>query len=152
MKRPAAMPLLRGTLAAVLMTVAHAALAASDPVQTPDRNDCDRCGKVETIKQVKVTDQWTPLGSTASSPTDGNPSGVTVYQIGKGFTNQGQVLLGAAGGGSYRTKPNELNTTRWEVTVRMDAGGNRVVTQNYEPMLREGDRVRVLGKQIELLQ
>jgi outer membrane lipoprotein SlyB len=137
---------------AMLVAASPATMAATDPSAPPDGDKCDRCGKVETIKQVKVTDQWTPLGSTASSATDGNPSGVAVYQIGKGFTNQGQVLLGAAGGGSYRTKPNVLNASRWEVSVRMDDGGNRTVTQNYEPMLREGDRVRVVGKQIELLQ
>ncbi len=151
MRHSSALFLMHGAFA-LLVAVSPAALAANDPVAPPDRDKCDRCGKVETIKQVKVTDQWTPLGSTASSPTDGNPSGVAVYQIGKGFTNQGQVLLGAAGGGSYRTKPTALNASRWEVSVRMDDGGNRTVTQNYEPMLREGDRVRVVGKQIELLQ
>jgi outer membrane lipoprotein SlyB len=123
------------------------------PVTAPNMDACAGCGKVESIRQVQVRDQWTPLGSSASSGTgDGSPSGVSVYQIGKGFTNQGQVLLGAAGGGNYRTKPNELNATRWEVMVHMDAGGTRTVTQNYEPMLREGDKVRVSGRQIELLQ
>jgi hypothetical protein len=146
---------LRCMLAVMMAGVADGAFAADaagGATPTPNRDNCDRCGKIETIRQVAVRDQWMPLGSTASSASDGNPSGVTVYQIGKGFTNQGQVLLGAAGGAAYRTKPNELNATRWEVTVHMDVGGSRTLTQNYEPMLREGDRVRVMGKQIELLQ
>jgi hypothetical protein len=142
-------------LGALFALLTDAALAAEAVLATPPSMEpvCDRCGKIISIRQVSVRDQWTPLGSSASSGTgDGSPSGVAVYQIGKGFSNQGQVLLGAAGGGTYRTKPNELYTTRWEVILHMDAGGNRTVTQNYEPMLREGDKVRVSGSQLELLQ
>ena len=89
-------------------------------------------------------------GAAAAQPT--KPSPVTMYQLGKGYTKLGPVLAGAAGGAAYQTRPRELNAPRWEVMVRMDAGGTRSVTQNYEPMLREGDRVRVLGTQLELLQ
>ncbi len=34
----------------------------------------------------------------------------------------------------------------------MEDGATRSVTQNYELMLREGDRVRVMGAQLELVQ
>jgi len=119
-------------------------------------NTCDRCGKIESIRPVTAKDQWTPLGTVATSPVgaggNGNPSAVTMVQIGPGLTNQGAVLIGAAGGAAYGSRPNELNRQRWEVVVRMDAGGQRAVMQNYEPMLREGDRVRVLGTQLELVQ
>ena len=123
-------------------------------------DDCDRCGKVESVRPVTGRDPWTPLGTTAagvagSNPSDspsGNPTGVTMVQIGKGMTKQGTVLLGSAGGGMYKTRPAELNAKRWEVVVRMDSGEKRSVTQNYEPMLHEGDRVRVMGTQLELVQ
>lgn len=117
---------------------------------------CGRCGKVESIVPVTAKDQWTPLGTVTTSAlgagANGSPSAVMMHQIGPGFTNQGSVLIGAAGGAAYGSRPGELNRQRWEVTVRMDAGGTRSVMQNYEPMLREGDRVRVLGTQIELIQ
>jgi outer membrane lipoprotein SlyB len=112
---------------------------------------CDRCGTVESIRQAVTKDQWTPLGSVPSSADVGNSS-MTMYQIGKGFTNQGQVLVGAAGGTVYRTQPNQRNITRWEVSVRMDDGSTRTLTQNYEPLLQVSDRVRVFGTQIELVQ
>jgi outer membrane lipoprotein SlyB len=124
---------------------------------TPASTDCDRCGTVASINRNTTKDQWTPLGSVSASPLGGGdptaaPSAVTMYQIGKGFSKQGTVLVGAAGGAGYQTRPRELNAPRWEVIIRMDAGGTRSVTQNYEPMLREGDRVRVMGTQLELLQ
>ena len=53
---------------------------------------CDRCGKVESIREVTAKDQWTPLGSVAP-PTDLGPSAVAVYQVGPGFSNQGQVFV-----------------------------------------------------------
>jgi outer membrane lipoprotein SlyB len=112
---------------------------------------CDRCGKVESIRQVTAKDQWTPLGSVPSS-SDLGPTGVAVYQIGPGFSNQGQVFIGAAGGGVYQTRANQRNVTRWEVVVKMDDGSGRSVIQNYEPLLVVGDRVHVFGTQIELLQ
>jgi len=122
----------------------------------PVSADCDRCGTVQSINRTTTKDQWTPLGSVSASPLGTGdttaPSAVTMYQIGKGFSKQGTVLVGAAGGAAYQTRPRELNTSRWEVVVRMDSGGTRSVTQNYEPMLREGDRVRVMGSQLELVQ
>jgi outer membrane lipoprotein SlyB len=60
-------------------------------------------------------------------------------------------LLGAAGGATYQSRPSALNAKRWELTVRMDDGSVRALMQNYEPMMRSGDRVRVLGTQVELL-
>ena len=135
------------------------AQSAPSPSASPGpaaTDECVRCGKIESIRPVTTKDQWTPLGTVATSPlgagANGNPSAVTMVQIGPGFSNQGAVLIGAAGGAAYGTRPSELNRQRWEVIVRMDVGGTRAVTQNYEPMLREGDRVRVLGTQLELVQ
>ncbi|MEO8738468.1 MAG: hypothetical protein ABI537_02050 [Casimicrobiaceae bacterium] len=112
---------------------------------------CDRCGKVESIREVTAKDQWTPLGSVAP-PNDLGPSAVAVYQVGPGFSNQGQVFVGAAGGAAYRTRPNKRDVTRWEVVVKMDDGSGRSVMQNYEPLFVVGDRVHVFGTQVELLQ
>ena len=146
---------------AFVLALAAAIGTTHAPAQAPaTTSDCDRCGKVESVHPVTTKDPWTPLGTTASgvavgNPSDspsGNPTGVTMVQIGKGMTKKETVLIGAAGGGMYRTRPPELNAKRWEVVVRMDNGERRSVTQNYEPMLRDGDRVRVLGTQLELMQ
>jgi outer membrane lipoprotein SlyB len=73
-------------------------------------------------------------------------------QIGRGFTNQGVVVIGAAGGAVYAQKPNEYRRTRWEVTLKMDDGTTRVVSLSYEPLFAQvGDYVRVAGNNLELV-
>ena len=116
---------------------------------------CDRCGTVESIRQSTSREQWTALGSMPSrvgQSSDISPSAVTAFKIGPGLSNQGQVTIGAAGGAVYQSRPSERNATRWEIAVRMDDGSTRSVIQNYEPLLQVGDRVRVFGTQIELIQ
>ncbi len=107
------------------------------------------CGRVESIRQSTVTTSWTPLGTGASFGSD--TRAVTSYQIGPGFSNQGMVILGAGGGAAYKKAPNAYEQPRWEVTVKLDSGQKRVVTVAYEPFVREGDRVRIAGNSIELI-
>ena len=54
-------------------------------------------------------------------------------------------MIGAAGGAVYAKRPNAYQKRRWDVLVKMDGGGERVLQQRYEPFFRAGDRVRVDG-------
>ncbi len=119
---------------------------------------CDNCGTVQSIEAADAdVQQWTPLGSmpsTAMMNTDpssqpGRTS--TQYVIGRDGSNQGAVLLGAAGGAVYARRPAQARDRRWQVTVKMDMGPPRVVTQAWEPAFQPGDRVRVFGTQLELV-
>jgi len=139
----------RGALA--LCVLAAIALTAS---AQPPSDDCDACGVVQSIRMTTERAQWTPLGS--ATPAIVTPSGaqtgaMTQFAIGPQLQNQGLVMLGAAGGAAYAKRPNAYEKPRWDVTVKMDRGGTRNVSQGYEPLLREGDRVRVLGTQLELV-
>lgn len=126
--------------------------------QATPRGNCDGvCGVIQQIAPVAERQVWTPLGSVASSSISNNglagSGGATAQmQIGKGFTNQGVVVIGAAGGAAYAQKPNEYRRTRWEVTLKMDDGTTRVVSMSYEPLfVQVGDYVRVAGNNIELV-
>ncbi len=131
-------------------------LPANNPPPSEPSTDCGACGIIESIRQTTTKDQWTPLGMGAgvggapSNLGDG-PAAVTSFQIGPGFTNQGMLLLGSAGGASYRKAPNSYERPRWELTVKLDSGGVRLVTLAYEPYVREGDHVRISGNNVELL-
>jgi outer membrane lipoprotein SlyB len=136
-------------IGAVLLALAGAAAAQ---VTAPSAPSCDNCGVITSIRTSYEEEQWTPLGVVAapSSLTSGN-EGRTAYAFGSDGS-RGLVLIGAAGGAVYAKRPNAYQKPRWDVTVKMDRGDTRVLQQRYEPLLREGDRVRVLGTQIELVE
>jgi outer membrane lipoprotein SlyB len=112
--------------------------------------DCGQCGKVMSIKQTMVKEQWTPLGGGASFDSDARAA--TMFQIGPGLSNQGKVMVGAAGGAAYQKSPNAYEKPRWEVTVKLDNGQMRVTSLAYEPYVQEGDRVRLNGRNVELIE
>ena len=131
-----------------------ASAAQAQTSTSTDAPDCKSfpCGRVEAIRQTTVKQPWTPLGGGASaSPGDNSGRVSTSFQIGPGLSNQGMVLLGAGGGAAYQKTPNQYDQPRWEVTIKLDNGQKRVVTVAYEPFVREGDRVRIAGNSIELV-
>ena len=114
------------------------------------------CGTVQEIAPVAERQVWTPLGSVSpnisQSGLGGMGSSTTQMQFGKGFSNQGMVVIGAAGGAVYAQKPNEYRRTRYDVTLKMDDSTTRVVSMAYEPLfVQVGDYVRVAGNNIELV-
>jgi outer membrane lipoprotein SlyB len=154
--------LARRVIAVLILAGAASPLAAQTgtPLPTPSApkptstETCDRCGTITSIRQATSKDSWTPLGTLSSGGTGNSdlaPLAITQYQVGRDLSKQGTVLLGAAGGVAYQSRPSALNVQRWELVVRMDDGSVRSVTQNYQPMLQSGDRVRVFGTQVELL-
>jgi len=144
-------------LAFVLFAMLAAGLVCAPAARAQGAPACSNCGTVQTIKTVSERQQWTPLGTvTDTGAKGGGPGGQTggqaVYSIGPGFTNRGMVVIGAAGGAAYAQKPNEYQRQRWEVTVKLDSGPPpRILNLSYEPLFSEGDRGRVFGNQLELI-
>jgi len=129
--------------------IAGAAAAQTAPTATP----CDNCGVVVSIQTSVQEEQWTPLGVVSPGTSLTAPGGGEARSaIAFGSDgSRGMVMVGAAGGAMYAKRPNAYQRPRWDVTVKMDRGGTRVVQQRYEPLLREGDRVRIMGTQLELV-
>ena len=126
--------------------------AASDKASAaaaPPSDDCGQCGRVLSIKQTSVKEQWTPLGT--STGFDQDTKAATQFKIGPGLSNQGLVIVGAAGGAGYQKSPNSYEKPRWDVTVKLDNGQMRVLQLTYEPFVQEGDRVRISGRNVELV-
>lgn len=124
--------------------------AATKSSVTGAPDDCGQCGNVVSVRETKVKEQWTPLGGGTSFDTDARAA--TMFQIGPGLSNQGKVMVGAAGGAAYQKTPNAYEKPRWEVTVKMDNGQTRVASLAYEPYVQAGDRVRISGRNVELIE
>ena len=137
---------------AFALVVAAVTLPPSHAQKGNTSGDCSTfpCGRVESIVQTTVRQAWTPLGAQSSFYADSKVT--TSFQIGPDLSNQGMVMLGAGGGAAYKKTPNSYEQPRWEVTVKMDSGQKRVLTVAYEPFVREGDRVRVAGNSLELVE
>jgi outer membrane lipoprotein SlyB len=105
-------------------------------------------GVVDRIEVVRNGDSNNLTGTVIG----GIVGGLIGHQIGSGHGNTAATIAGAAGGAfvgnqvQQRTRaPNEA----FRVTVRMDDGSVRTVTQENITDLRTGDRVRVEGGYIQ---
>ena len=143
-------------LVALVGAAAVFALPAAAQIKPADAA-CGNCDVVQSITPVSQRQEWTPLGSVPEAGAmgggpAGQPGSATMLSIGPGLTNKGMVVVGSAGGASYAQKPNQYQRQRWDVTVKMDSGPPpRVINLSYEPYVQEGDRVRVFGNQLELV-
>jgi len=140
-------------IALALSLLLIAAVAAAQPA-TFSGGVCDNCGVITSINTSVQEEQWQPLGvvpAPGSLSSPGGNEGRSAFAFGSDGS-RGLVLIGAAGGAVYAKRQNSYQRTRWDVTVKMDRGNTRVVQQRYEPVLREGDRVRILGTQLELIE
>jgi outer membrane lipoprotein SlyB len=102
---------------------------------------CNSCGTVEAIRTVEVKGDSSGLGAVAGGVT----GAIVGNQIGNGRGQTAMAVLGAAGG-AYAGNEIEKNVKKrynYRVTVRMDDGSYRTVSQASQPSMGVGSKVRV---------
>lgn len=105
-------------------------------------NACASCGTVASIHAVLIKGDSTGLGAVAGGVT----GAVVGNQIGRGNGNTAMTILGAAGGAfaGNEIEKNVKKHTSYRVTVHMDDGSIRTVSQPSAPAVTVGERVRVV--------
>jgi len=102
---------------------------------------CANCGTVEAVRTVELKGEGTGLGAVAGGVT----GAVIGNQIGSGRGNTAMTVIGAAGG-AFAGNEIEKNVKKryaYRITVRMEDGSFRTVSQSQPPTVGVGDKVRV---------
>jgi outer membrane lipoprotein SlyB len=117
------------------------AQAPAPLAQAPAPVLCADCGVIESIRVAEVKGQGSGLGAVAG----GVAGGLIGNQIGHGTGRTVATIAGAAGG-AYAGNAIEKNVkkhTVYRVTLRMEDGSLRTLSQREAPAYAVGDRVRV---------
>jgi len=109
---------------------------------------CATCGVVDAIRSVEVKGKTSGLGAVAG----GVAGGLLGNQIGHGNTRTVMTVGGAAGGAfaGDAIEGQMKKRLAWQVTVRLEDGSLRTLSQNAQPPFAVGDRVRIVdGSHLE---
>lgn len=103
-----------------------------------------RMGVVESVRQVRID-----KGSSGAGQLAGGAVGAVAAGSSIGGGNGAIVagILGAVAGGlvGQNVEANMVNRPGLEITVRLDNGSLRAITQDADEFFRAGDRVRLLS-------
>ena len=111
---------------------------------------CADCGVVEAINVVEVQGDGTYLGKIAG----GVVGALLGSQVGSGRGTTVAEIAGAAGGvfAGNEIEKRMKTTKHYEVVVRLDNGGSRIVSYAIQPTFTTGTRVKVDNDTLAIIQ
>ena len=139
------------------VTVAQQGASGHPPTGTPAKpapqrglfaTPCLNCGVVDSIQEVAAKGKTSGLGAVAG----GVAGGLLGNQLGSG-NGRAVLTVGGAAGGAFAGDAIEGQMKKrsvWRVTVRLEDGTVRTLSQNTPPPFAIGERVRIVnGSSIE---
>jgi outer membrane lipoprotein SlyB len=105
---------------------------------------CTTCGVVQSVTPVQQKGDGTGIGAVGGAVV----GGVIGNQMGGGNGKKAMTVIGAVGGGmaGHEIEKRARGTTVYRVSVRMNDGSTRTVTQSTPPTV--GQKVTVSGNQV----
>ncbi len=135
------------TLFAIALA-AFALMGFSKPVLADSYSGCYNCGVVKDIDTFKGK-----RSGTAGAVVGGVVGGAVGNQVGKGDGRKAATVAGVVGGAIVGKKIAENNDkTEYDITVKMDNGDTRVITQKKIGSIKVGSRVKVKDGKVWLRQ
>jgi outer membrane lipoprotein SlyB len=102
-----------------------------------------RSGTVESVRNVVIVNPESGVGTMGGAAL----GGLAGSQAGHGDGSAAVGILGAIAGGliGQRVEANANKRPGFEITVKLDSGELRAVTQVADELFRPGERVRLLS-------
>jgi outer membrane lipoprotein SlyB len=121
--------------------------AASARAPAPVAAACLQCGIVQSVVEVDDKGKATGIGVAGGAAV----GGVLGSQVGHGDGRKLATVVGAVGGAVLGNdiERRARSVKRYEVTVRMESGAIRVITEDVQPAWRAGDTVRIVDGAIQ---
>ena len=108
----------------------------------PARATCAECGVIESTREVVKKGEGSGIGAVGGAVV----GGLIGNQVGAGRGNTVATAIGAVGGvvAGNEIEKRVNSSKAYEVTVRMDDGSSRVISEANPPAWRTGDHVKVV--------
>jgi len=122
------------------------AIPSVDAAETSSQKVCSTCGTVKHIQVIEEKGKGSGLGAVAG----GVAGGLIGSQIGSGTGNTVATVAGVAGGAyaGHQVEKKVKTKKTYKITVQMNTGKTRVFTQEEEPAVHVGDKVKLVDGKI----
>ena len=119
-------------------------MPASAPPAPPP---CYDCGVIENVRAIKVKGDGSGVGMVAG----GVVGGLLGHQVGGGSGKDLATIAGAVAGGfaGNEIEKSQKSKTQYEVTVKMEDGSFKTITEKGSPPWSMGQQVRVVNGVIQ---
>ena len=112
------------------------------------RRQAEACAEIHCnhFRQFETKGDGSALGAVAG----GAAGAVVGHQFGRGTGKDLLTIAGAIGGAfaGHEIEKNVRKKTRYEISVRMEDGSLRTVSQDAAPGWQIGDRVKIVNNQV----
>jgi outer membrane lipoprotein SlyB len=107
---------------------------------------CNECATVVSVREVKQSGEGSGIGAVAG----GVAGAVLGNQVGGGRGRDIATVVGAVGGAvaGHQVEKRVKSHVVYEITLEMEGGGTRTLTQAEPPSWRPGEKVRLDGDRI----
>lgn len=108
---------------------------------------CADCGVIESVREIEKAGDGTGLGAVGGAVA----GGVLGNQVGAGRGKDVMTVVGAVAGGiaGNQIEKKVRSTKSYEISVRMEDGSTRLVSEPNAPAWHSGDRVRLIEGRIQ---